>query len=110
MRALVPLTLVGIVAACQLKTPEQDHFTLRAGNQGIRAFVTALERRLGTTAGVTDLHRPESDATQMFELNAGGVAVKVVPVPDDRCDSNASMHSTYRQGEYRIDVIYLRSP
>ena len=33
----------------------------------------------------------------------------VAPVADDRCDPNAPMHSTYKQGEYRVDLVYETS-
>ena len=27
-------------------------------------------------------------------------------VPDDRCNPNAPMHSTFNDGEYRVDLVY----
>jgi len=29
-----------------------------------------------------------------------------VPVPDDRCNPNARLNSTFDDGEYRIDLVY----
>ena len=45
----------------------------------------------------------------MLEISGQGVTIMVVPVPDDRCNPNAPMHSTYKQREYRIDVVYQTS-
>lgn len=42
----------------------------------------------------------------MFEISGQGVTIVVDPIPDDRCNPNAPMHSTYKQGEYRIDLVF----
>lgn len=108
MRVFEPLALIGLLSACHanLTRPDQDNFSLLAGRNGIQPFVAALERRFGASAEIENLDLPQSDRTQLFEVDGSGVTVVVNPVPDDRCDPDAPMHSTYKQGEYRIDLVY----
>ena len=105
MLALVPFSLLG---ACHWTRPPQDNFTIHAGGSGIEPFIAALSKRFGR-AEAQVYNPPESDPSQMFELRGQGAIVVVVPVPDDRCDPNAPMKSTYKQREYRIDLVYETS-
>jgi hypothetical protein len=111
MRVFPSLALIGLLGACHpsVTRPDQDNFTLHAGSNGIQPFIAALERGFGASADVENLDRPQSDPSQLFEVDGSGVTVMVTPIPDDRCNPNAPMHSTYKQGEYRIDLIY-RTP
>ena len=108
MRVFVPLALIGLLGACHpsLTRADQDNFTLHAGRNGIQPFVAALRRGFGVSAEVEDLHFAQSDPSQLFRVSGSDVTVIVNPVPDDRCNPNAPMHSTYTQGEYRIDLLY----
>jgi hypothetical protein len=111
VRTLVALIVVGLLEACNptFTRAEQDNFTLHAGKVGIQPFVAALERRLGTSAQSDELNLSDSDVTRLFSLSGRGVTVVVNPVPDDHCNPNAPFHSTYRNGEYRIDLVYETS-
>ena len=108
MRVLASLALLSLLGAChpRVTRSDQDNFTLHAGRSGIRPFVAALERGFGTSAEVEDVDLPKSDPSQLFRVDGSGVIVIVVSMPDDRCNPNAPMHSTYKQGEYRIDLVY----
>jgi hypothetical protein len=101
--ALAAFCLLG---ACHLTRLPQDNFTLRAGSGGIQLFVAGLEHAFGRPATTVRLNFPDSDPSQMFEIEGHGVTITLNPVPDDRCNPSAPMHSTYKQGEYRIDVVY----
>jgi hypothetical protein len=108
MRIFAPLALIGLLGACHpsITRPDQDNFTLHAGRSGIQPFVATLERRFGASADIEDLQFPQSDPSKLFRVDGRGVTVVVNPVPDDRCDPNAPLYSTYKQGEYRIDLVY----
>jgi hypothetical protein len=99
---------VGLLAGCNLSftRAEQDNFTFHAGNAGIQPFVAALERRLGASAQARDVDFAGSDVSRLFRLSGRGVTVVVNPIPDDRCNPNAPLHATYKDGEYRIDLVY----
>jgi hypothetical protein len=89
-----------------LARPDQDNFITHAGTAGIQPFVVALERRFGTSAEAQDIDLPGVGPARLFSLDGSGVTVVVNPLPDDRCNPNAPYQATYKQREYRIDVIY----
>ena len=99
---------MGLLEGCNptLKRAEQDNFMFHAGSAGVRPFVAALERRLRVSAQSQDINFPGSDVSRLFILSGHGVTVVVNPIPDDRCNPNAPRHATYKDGEYRIDLIY----
>ena len=99
---------MGLLGGCNptFTRAEQDNFTLHAGSNGIEPFVAALERRLGASAQADEINFPGSDASRLFRLSGRGVTVVVNPIPDDRCNPNAPRHATYKDGEYRIDLVY----
>jgi hypothetical protein len=105
---MLALALLCLVGGCQpkLTRPLQDNFTIHAGSTGIRPFVAALERAFDQTADAEKLNVPDSDSAEMFAIHSANATVVINPVPDDRCNPNASMHSTYKQAEYRIDLVY----
>ena len=105
MRTLV-LAFAGLLGACHLSRPPQDNFTVHAGSSGIRPLVAALERSHGTTATVRQLNIPDSDPTEIFSIDGRDAFITVAAVADDRCNPNAPMHLTYKQGEYRVDLVY----
>ena len=99
---------VGLLAGCNpvLIRADQDNFTFHAGSAGIQPFVAALERRLGASVQARDIDFPGSDVSRLFSLSGRGVTVVVNPIPDDRCNPNAPLHATYKEAEYRIDLVY----
>jgi hypothetical protein len=103
---MLALALLCLVGGCRLTRPPQDNFTLHTGGAGIRPFVAALEHAFGTTAEAQRLNLPESDPAELFAIHSSSATVVINPIPDDRCNPNAPMHSTYKQGEYRIDLVY----
>lgn len=107
MRLLTAFAFVGLLGGCDARVTnaDQDNFSLHAGARGIEPLVAALERRLRTSAISTEL-KLNSDPARIFRMDGRGVTVLIVPVPDDRCNPNAPYHSTYKQGEYRIDFVY----
>ena len=109
MTRLIALVIIGLLAGCRVTRPDQDNFTIHAGSSGIQPFVAALERRLGTSAKVSDINLPNSDPSRLFELDSNGATVIVNPLPDNRCNPNAPDHATYKQAEYRVDLVY-RTP
>jgi hypothetical protein len=75
-------TLIMALGGCAFSAggrPDQGNFTVRAS----KLQVERLVRADGSTATVI--------LTQMA---------------DDRCDPNAPLHSTFNNGEYRIDLVY----
>ena len=100
------LMFVGLVSGCSLPKIDQDNFTLRVGSAGIQPFIAELERQLGTSAQAKNVNIPGSDVSRMYRLSGHGVTVVVNPMPDDRCNPNAPRHATYKDGEYRIDLVY----
>lgn len=99
---------MGLLGGCNptLTRAEQDNFTFHAGRNGIQSFIAALERRLGASAQAEDVNFPGSDVSRLFKLSGRGMTVVVNPIPDDRCNPNAPRHATYKDGEYRIDLVY----
>jgi hypothetical protein len=95
-----------LLGACHVTRSPQDNFTLQAGSAGIQPFVAAIEHAFGKSAQRERLNFPDSDPTELFEVSGTGVKIIVNPLPDDRCNPNAPMHSTYKQGQYRIDLVY----
>lgn len=108
MRLLVFFIAIGLLGGCNptFTRAEQENFTFHTGSIGIQPFVAALERRLGASAQAEDINLPDSDVSRLFRIDGHGVTVVVTPIPDDRCNPNAPWHSTYRDGEYRIDLVY----
>ena len=108
---IVAFALLCLVGGCQpeVTRPPQDNFTVHSGNAGIQPFVTNLEHAFGAKADSEELNLPDSDPAEVFTIRSWNVTVIIDPVPDDRCNPNASMHSTYKQGEYRVDLVYRTS-
>jgi hypothetical protein len=42
----------------------------------------------------------------MFRLDEATATLIISPEADDRCNPNAPRHSTFNDGEYRIDLVY----
>jgi hypothetical protein len=42
----------------------------------------------------------------MFRLDGQKATLVIMPVADDRCNPNAHRHATFKDGEYRIDLVY----
>ena len=47
-----------------------------------------------------------NDPSRMFRLDGANATLVIAPVPDDHCDPNAPRHATFKNGEYRVDLVY----
>ena len=100
--------LAAVLAGCSDTRPEQENFVLQTGSSGAQPFVTALARNLNSTVQHRTVHAPDSDGMKMFELKGKGVWVVLTSMPEDRCDINAPMHTTFQADEFRVDLVYAR--
>ena len=103
---LVPVAI--LLGGCDftLSRPDQDNFTIHASKQQAERFVEDLSRQFAASVDPQGLNGLGNDSSRMFWLNGPKAELTITPVPDDRCDPNASVRSTYNQGEYRIDLVY----
>jgi hypothetical protein len=85
---------------------DQDNFTTYAGKGGIEPFVAALSKRFSASATAQAYDFSDADPAKMYELESRDATLVVVPMPDARCNPDAARHSTYKEGEYRIDLVY----
>jgi hypothetical protein len=85
--------------------PDQGNFTVRASKPQVERLVQRLSKQFGA-ADAYDLNGGGNDPSRMFRLDGSTATVIVVPEADDRCNPNAPRHSTFHEGEYRIDLVY----
>ena len=107
MRSLGPL-LVAVVGACSLAVsrPDQDNYEIDTTGVGGQALAQRLADRMNVRVETTDLTFPDSDRAEMYELTGDGFTIDLVPLPDDRCNTKASRHSTYKDQRFRADLVF----
>ena len=107
MKSHVAMALV-LLGGCDftLIRPDQDNFTVHSSKQQAERFVRTLSREFDATINPQDRNGLGNEPSRMFWLDGRNANLVVTPVPDDRCNPNASMRSTFNQGEYRIDLVY----
>lgn len=91
---------------CTMNRPEQDNYLVDAKGIGGEVLARELASRLKAEISTTTLTLPDSDRAEMFRLDGQGFSLILMPLPDDRCNTKASFHSTYNDQQLRIDLIY----
>lgn len=104
--SLVCLILLG----CNVSRPDQDNFLVDAKGIGGEVLAREFASDLKASLTTTTLSLPDSDQTKVFRLDGQDFTVILMPLPDDRCNPEASFHSTYHDQQFRIDLIYGGSP
>lgn len=106
---LVGLSVVQSVAGCSLTRPDQENYLVDASGIGGAALARELSSRLGTNLKATQITLPDSDPAKVYRLDGRGFTLVFAPLPDDRCNPNASYHSTYKEQQFGIDLVYTTS-
>ncbi len=107
MRRLI-LLIAMVTGACGItvERTDQDNFAFHASDQQAARFINAVSKRFGAVPDIRALNVPDSDPSQLVELDETSATLMIVQQADDRCDVHAPVHATYHQGEYRIDLAY----
>ena len=107
MRPLAPL-LVALLGSCSfaISRPDQDNYEVDAASVGGSALAQGLADRLNLRVKTTELAFPRSDRAEMYELIGEGFTIDLVPLPDNRCDTKASLQSTYKDQRFRADLVF----
>jgi len=103
-----PVLLAVLIVGCgsTVSRPDQDNFTIHASKQRVAQLIQNLSRRFDASADAHDLDGIGNDPSRMFRLDGADATLIIIPVGDDRCNTNAPRHLTFKQGEYRIDLVY----
>jgi len=109
MRFRATLSAFVVLAACSLTRPDQDNFEIDASRGSIESFVSNASKNLNASASKSRLDIPDSDPGIMYELGGRGISVIVQSQADDRCNPNASRHTTHNQKRYYVDLVYYTS-
>jgi hypothetical protein len=101
--AFICLALLG---GCRLQRPDQDNFLVDASRVGGSALARSLSTSLHADLEAQEVNLPRADKSTLYRLEGSDFALIVNPLPDDRCNVNASNHSTFYQKQYRLDLVY----
>jgi hypothetical protein len=72
----------------------------------VERFLDSLSARLGGSWTAIEVPPLDQDPYKMYEIEARNVSVTLSPMPRDRCNPNASRHTTW-DNSFRIDFVYL---
>jgi hypothetical protein len=109
MKRVSALLTIGSLMACSVRRPEQENFLVDASRIGGASLAHELSLGLGATLTQAELSLPNSDKAQIFRLDGNGFMLILTPLPDDRCNPNASFQSTYNEKKYRADLVFESS-
>ena len=109
LKFLVILSAIKCLAGCSLTRPDQDNYLVDASGIGGAALARELSSSLGASLDTTKIALPDSDPAEDYSLDGRGFILGVSPVPDDRCNPNASYRSTYKEQRFRVDLVYTAS-
>src|SRR5215207_4104173 len=104
----LPITLAILLGGCgsTVSRPDQSNFTIHASQSQAERLVQKLSSQFDASADARDLNGPGNDPSRLFQLEGPKATMVIVPVPDDRCNPSAPLHATFKDGEYRIDLVY----
>lgn len=107
----LPVMLAVLLSGCgsTVSRPEQSNFTIHASREQAERLVQTLSRQLDASADAHELDGLGNDPSRIFRLDGANATLVIAQVPDDRCNPNAPRHSTFNEGEYRIDLVYRSS-
>lgn len=94
------------LSACRLGSPPQDNFLVDASGMGGATLAQNLSAALNAHLTSADINLPDSDKAQIFRLDGPGYMVILTPLPDDRCNPQASFQSTYKEQSFGADLVY----
>jgi hypothetical protein len=103
--AVAAVISVCAIAGCHLEHPDQDNYLLDASRNGVAPFLQHVSANFDAKTKETPI-RMTGDPTTMYTFETNGIVVVVVPLPDDRCNTNAGSYATFDQRQYRIDILY----
>lgn len=99
------------LTSCAPRKIAQDNYLIDASNLGGSNLAQSLATRLNTSLDSEDVTLPAADKYTLYRLDGEGFTLILNPLPDDRCNPNASIHSTFHEEEYQADLVYrTRSP
>jgi hypothetical protein len=104
---ILSIALVG--CSVTVTRPDQDNFEIDASNRDIEGFIRALSTKLETSADRTAVNFHDADPGELFRLDSKGITIIIESLPDDRCNPNAPMHTTYNRRRYAADLVYRTS-
>jgi len=98
--------LVGFLTACTLRSIPQENFLIDANAIGGAALANGLSTTLNAHLSFTNSKLPDSDEARIFRLDGQNYFLILTPLPDDRCNPQANSHSTYKENQFRADLVY----
>ena len=109
LKLLVASLILQSLLGCHLDRPDQDNFLLDGSGIGGAALARKLSSNLALSVDTTRLSLPDSDTAEVYWLDGRGFNLTLTPLPDDRCNANASEHITYEEQQFRVDLVYTAS-
>ena len=108
--ALVYVCATFALCGCEITTtrPDQENFVLDTSRVPVERFLDALSNRLSARWTATDVRLPDQDPNKVYWLKGRDVIVSLGAMPHDRCNPNASFHTTFDPA-YRVDFVYRTS-
>jgi hypothetical protein len=97
-------TLISLLSCKADRTIERS-FLVDARPVGGAKLAQSLAAVLKTGFDEEKLNLANADTTTLYRLDAKEFTIIVDPLPDDRCDPNASYHSSFEQEQFRIDIL-----
>ena len=107
---LVSVCIVTSSVGCKptVTRADQENLVLDTTHVPVERFLDALSKRLSTSWWGADENSPDADPSRIYRLDGSGVTVILTAMPHDRCNPNASWHTTWDKA-YRLDFVYRTS-
>lgn len=101
------LCVMPVLIGCEVKLtrPDQDNLVLDTSRVPLERFLAASSTRFGGSWEVTEITLPSQDPNKDYVLKTTDVMVGLSAMPHDRCNPNASLHTTFDPA-YRVDFVY----
>src|SRR5688572_24802999 len=95
--ALVYVCATFALGGCEITTtrPDQENFVLDTSRVPVERFLDALSNRFSARWTATDVTLPDQDPHKVYWLKGSDVMVSLAAMPHDRCNPNASFHTTF---------------
>jgi len=102
------LAMVAMVAtsSCRLTRPDQENYALDGQSVPVQNFVNALQSNFQATVRRDTFTTPVNEQMERYSVIGGLAHVTVISLGDDRCNPNAPVHTTFRQEQYEVDLIF----
>ena len=110
--------LIGVVGGmtaltgCSVTRPPQVNLILnldRHDDLSIDSFIEEVSRRLSMKFSASDSNIPNANPSRQFEIYSDSVSIFVISVPDNKCIPIGTAHITYKERNYRIDILPKRN-